>query len=237
MVIQQHKTNVNDSPPYQPKVILQRLGLSATHDLDSILADSCSLLPPMKGVPEVGRGALPPFPWSLSHTGPSKPVVDTGKSTPGRSSSQGKWVRIGSHPCLMGEERSSFPELDLKMGDHTQDPVPKRASGFLSCSSPSMATSLGPSTPREPALLMGVGTVGVLQHLGDGADAMGRSLTSIRIRGAMEPPARDAQNHGGRNHGHLLKSSSSRSAPLEGSHSGELLLYRSIWPTVWSSPW
>ncbi|CAA6671594.1 unnamed protein product [Spirodela intermedia] len=205
-----HQANVNDSPAYQPKDILQRLGLSAARDLGSILADS-----------DVGRGALPAFPWSISHTGPSKPIVDASKSTMSRSSSQGKWVRIGSNSCLMGEERSSFPELDLKIGDHTQDSIPKRgASGFLSSSPFSlMAGNMGSS---DSAVLL------------TSADAVGRSYGSIRIREATEPPARDAQNHSGRNHWRQFKSPGgvsdrcpSRSSPsLEGSSSGELLLYR-----------
>uniref|UniRef100_A0A1D1ZIU4 Uncharacterized protein n=1 Tax=Anthurium amnicola TaxID=1678845 RepID=A0A1D1ZIU4_9ARAE len=121
----QDQASISDSALHQPKDILERLVLPAAQDLDSILADSCLPWPPLKSVRSLGKASLPPFTWSLSHSGSCKPIVDTSKSATNRSTSQGRWVRIGTSSCLIGEERSCFSELNLKMDDYNGDSKPQ----------------------------------------------------------------------------------------------------------------
>ncbi|XP_078428973.1 uncharacterized protein LOC144701130 [Wolffia australiana] len=99
----QKQLDLKDSPVYPPKYVAERLGLSSTHHLDDLLC--------------TGRD-LAPSPWSTpSLSGPNKPPVDFSKSTVNRSVCQGKWVRLHCHSSLMREDRSRFPDLDLKIGD------------------------------------------------------------------------------------------------------------------------
>ncbi|MQL93719.1 hypothetical protein Taro_026361 [Colocasia esculenta] len=111
----QNQAPISDSVLYQPRDILERLALPAAHDLNSVLVDSFSSVAPFKSTASVSKASLPHFPWSVSHSGSCKPIVDNSKSATTRSTSQGRWVRIGSTSCLVGEERSCFSELDLKM--------------------------------------------------------------------------------------------------------------------------
>ncbi|XP_042505715.1 uncharacterized protein LOC122082314 isoform X2 [Macadamia integrifolia] len=111
--------NVNNSPLLQPKDILERLALPPAKDLDSLLLDLSKLgvssrsstdLRPSKLTSK--RVGLPPFSWSHSIGVPCKTNADVGKLGTTRSTSQGRWVRIGSAASSLGNACGGFSDLD-----------------------------------------------------------------------------------------------------------------------------
>ncbi|XP_043713507.1 uncharacterized protein LOC122662019 isoform X2 [Telopea speciosissima] len=134
--------NFNNSSLLQPKDILERLALPPAKDLDSLLLDvakptvssrSSTDLRPSKLTSK--RVGLPPFSWS--HSMPCKMNADVGKLCTTRSTSQGRWVRIGSAASSHGDARGRFSDLDslsydlslvpsrgLKLGLSEEEKVP-----------------------------------------------------------------------------------------------------------------
>lgn len=79
---------------YPPNVIMKLLDFSSLPDLDSLLKESSTNTSSSSHCTK-----LPPFSWSRSHNGPSKPYVDNnGKFVANRTNCQSKWVQTGGNP-------------------------------------------------------------------------------------------------------------------------------------------
>ncbi|XP_042506054.1 uncharacterized protein LOC122082505 isoform X2 [Macadamia integrifolia] len=111
--------NVNNPSLLQPKDILERLALPPAKDLDSLLLDVSKPAVPSRSSTDVRpskltskRVGLPPFSWSHSISVPCKTNTDVGKLCTTKSTSQGRWVRIGSAASSLGNACGGFSDLD-----------------------------------------------------------------------------------------------------------------------------
>ncbi|KAL1556864.1 hypothetical protein AAHA92_12428 [Salvia divinorum] len=94
------KFRIADAPLYTPKDISGRLALPLPKDLDLLLSDASKATSsknnadPRVGRPATQRTGLPPFPWSQSFTGHTRLGSDAVKLSAGRTTCQGKWVKV-----------------------------------------------------------------------------------------------------------------------------------------------
>ncbi|XP_047980053.1 uncharacterized protein LOC125221822 isoform X4 [Salvia hispanica] len=104
------KFRIADAPLYTPKDISERLALPLPKDLDLLLSDASKATSsknnadPRVGRPGAQRTGLPPFPWSQSFTGHARLGSDAMKLSAGRTTCQGKWVKVKNPIAL---QRSS----------------------------------------------------------------------------------------------------------------------------------
>ncbi|XP_077226753.1 uncharacterized protein LOC143860111 isoform X2 [Tasmannia lanceolata] len=123
--------SLNDAILYQPKDLLERLALPPAKDLDALLVDTST--PPLSfemtdrhsGTTKSHQASLPPFPWSLSHSGPYKLNIDCGKFFTNRSTCHVRWLIIGSNASFLGTVRNGFSNLNFVTHDHTVVPSGK----------------------------------------------------------------------------------------------------------------
>ncbi|XP_029121343.1 uncharacterized protein [Elaeis guineensis] len=108
--------SLNLSTLYQPKDILKQLALPPAQELDALLLSAMHMT-------AFRHASLPHFPWSFCHSGACKPSVDVGKLASTKSTSQGKWVRIGSNSTSFGDDQSCFSEMELMSFNHNEDPL------------------------------------------------------------------------------------------------------------------
>ncbi|XP_042007060.1 uncharacterized protein LOC121755755 isoform X2 [Salvia splendens] len=115
------KFRIADAPLYTPKDISGRLALPLPKDLDLLLSDASKATSsknnadPRVGRPAAQRTGLPPFPWSQSFTGHTRLGSDAMKLSAGRTTCQGKWVKVKNPIAL---QRSS---ADLLMDFESLD--------------------------------------------------------------------------------------------------------------------
>ncbi|XP_057810457.1 uncharacterized protein LOC131024914 [Salvia miltiorrhiza] len=128
------KSSIAESLLYTPKDIFERLALPPAKDLDLLLSDaskatsSKSNADPRVGRPAPQRTGLPPFPWSQSFTGHTKLGSDAVKLSAGRTTCQGRWVKVKNPIAL---QRSSADLLvDFESLAFDQSLVP--SDNFLS---------------------------------------------------------------------------------------------------------
>ncbi|KAG1330385.1 hypothetical protein COCNU_02G003530 [Cocos nucifera] len=109
--------SIDESVPCsKPKDILKRLTLPPAQELDALLLSTMHMT-------TFRHASLPPFPWSFCHGVACKPSVDVGKLASTKSTSQGKWVRIGSNSTSFGDDQSCFSEMELKSFNHNEGPL------------------------------------------------------------------------------------------------------------------
>jgi len=78
---------------YPPNIMMKLLDFSTLSDLDSVIQESNTNSPSPLHCTE-----LPPFSWSRSHNGPSKPCVENnGKFVANRTNCQSKWIQTGGN--------------------------------------------------------------------------------------------------------------------------------------------
>lgn len=93
---------------------------------------------------------LPPFPWSHCPSGLSKTIVDTGRFSASRSTSQGRWVRIGSIASSPGGSSSCFSDLELLVSDQENNSFNRKPNfGFTMGNSLQMPEAEGALKPCE----------------------------------------------------------------------------------------
>lgn len=101
-----HHTNVLQFPLVAPKEVLDRLSLPPPKDLDVMLLDS---MKPTSTSKVQNGGSLPTFPWS--HVSGFKANPDVVKSTPNKSSCQGKWFRMPKSTTSSGDTTSYLEDF------------------------------------------------------------------------------------------------------------------------------
>ncbi|CAN4115524.1 unnamed protein product [Withania somnifera] len=88
------------SPSYTPKDVLERLALTPSKDLDSLLMDTVKPASSRNSgdlrltKPSSQRNGLPSFPWSYTCSGHPKTVPDSAKLSTSKMVCQGRWVRV-----------------------------------------------------------------------------------------------------------------------------------------------
>lgn len=84
-------TNILQFPLFQSKDVLDRLNLLPPKDLDLMLLDN---MKPTSTSKVQNGGSLPTFPWSHISGGHFKANPDVVKSTPSKSTCQGRWAKM-----------------------------------------------------------------------------------------------------------------------------------------------
>ncbi|KAK9103764.1 hypothetical protein Sjap_021018 [Stephania japonica] len=109
----------------KPHDILERLSLPPAKDMDSLVFDTSKpMMSSKKTVDQLSsklfsHGArLPPFSWSHCPSGLSKTTVDTSRFSASKSTSQGRWVRIGSIASSLGGNSNYSSDLEVLISDH-----------------------------------------------------------------------------------------------------------------------
>nr|XP_043607791.1 uncharacterized protein LOC122579647 isoform X2 [Erigeron canadensis] len=114
--------NILQFPLFAPKDVLDRLALPPPKDLDLMLLDS---MKPTSTSKVQNGGSLPTFPWSHVSGRDFKANPDMVKSTPSKSSCQGRWVRMGKSSTSLGDTTTATTYLaDFQSLTYNQSLVP-----------------------------------------------------------------------------------------------------------------
>ncbi|XAR55099.1 hypothetical protein NMG60_11030491 [Bertholletia excelsa] len=147
--------NLLEFPLCQPKDVLRRLALPLPKDLDSFLLDVAKPTPNTKSSSDSrdkqisDRASLPPFPWSHYNGGHCKSNADSSKLCLGRTTCQGRWVKIEKTPTSL-EGGTGFL-MNLESLTYDQSLVP--SADLIYCPS---GKEMAPSTPMSfPRLELG----------------------------------------------------------------------------------
>ncbi|KAL3818015.1 hypothetical protein ACJIZ3_003920 [Penstemon smallii] len=154
--------SVTDSPLYQPKHILERLGLPPPKDLDLLLSDAVKTTSTSKNNssdPRLGksvqRTGLPPFPWSHSFSGHSKLGADAVKSSSIRSTCHGRWVKVQNSAVLQKGSADLLSDFESLKFDQSLVPkvnlIPARPDSETAPTDRVLSNSGACSTIKVPA--------------------------------------------------------------------------------------
>ncbi|XP_071693769.1 uncharacterized protein [Rutidosis leptorrhynchoides] len=113
--------NILQFPLVAPKDVLTRLALPPPKDLDLMLLDN---MKPTSTSKVQNGGSLPMFPWSHVSGRDLKSNPDVVKSTPSKSSCQGRWVRIRKSTATLWEATATSYLADFQSLTYNQSLVP-----------------------------------------------------------------------------------------------------------------
>ncbi|KAI3812900.1 hypothetical protein L1987_17613 [Smallanthus sonchifolius] len=116
-----HHANILQFPLFKPKDVLDRLTLPPHKDLDLMLLDS---MKPTSTSKVHNGGSLPSFPWSHISGGHFKANPDVVKSTPSKSTCQGRWVKMGKSTTSLGDIDTTTYLADFQHLTYNQSLVP-----------------------------------------------------------------------------------------------------------------
>ncbi|XP_020259359.1 uncharacterized protein LOC109835760 isoform X1 [Asparagus officinalis] len=106
---------LSTSTLYRPKDILEHLTLPPKLDLEDFISNlnpsQCTM-----GMKVFSSSSLPP--WSFSHGGTCKPVLDSCRFSLPRGGGQSKWVRIERRSTSTGDDNSRLSGLEKKTFDY-----------------------------------------------------------------------------------------------------------------------
>lgn len=115
-------TNILQFPLFPPKDVLDRLSLLPPKDLDLMLLDS---MKPTSTSKVQNGGSLPTFPWSHISGGHFKANPDVVKSTPSKSTCQGRWAKMGKTNTSLGDTTTTKTYLaDFESLSYNENLVP-----------------------------------------------------------------------------------------------------------------
>ncbi|KAJ8539371.1 hypothetical protein K7X08_013623 [Anisodus acutangulus] len=123
------------SPSYTPKDVLERLALTPSKDLDSLLMDTVKAASSRNNgdlrlsKPSSQRNGLPPFPWSHTCSGNPKTVPDSAKLSTSKMVCQGRWVRVENTPTPLKGSTGFLVELQSLTDNHKVVPTGVQVSG------------------------------------------------------------------------------------------------------------
>lgn len=123
------------SPSYTPKDMLERLVLTPSKDLDSLLVDTVKLLSSRNSSDlrlsksSSQRNGLPPFPWSHTCSGHPKTVPDSAKLSTNKMVCQGRWVRVENTLTPLKGSTGFLEELQSLTDIHKVVPTGVQVSG------------------------------------------------------------------------------------------------------------
>ncbi|MCD9559369.1 hypothetical protein HAX54_017287 [Datura stramonium] len=123
------------SPSYTPKDVLERLALTPSKDLDSLLMDTVKPASSRNSSdlrlskPSSQRNGLPPFPWSHTCSGHPKTVPDSAKLSTNKMVCQGRWVRVENTSTPLKGSTGFLGELQSLTDNHKLVPTGVQVSG------------------------------------------------------------------------------------------------------------
>ncbi|XP_024994594.1 uncharacterized protein LOC112527960 isoform X2 [Cynara cardunculus var. scolymus] len=147
-------------PLFAPKDVLGRLALPPPKDLDLMLLDN---MKPSSTSKVHNGGTLPTFPWSHVSGGHFKANPDVVKSTPSKSTCQGRWVRMRNSTTSLGDTTTYLADFEsltynqslVPLGCQQPGPIEKEKSPLPSISDITFDGGLTPSgsrtTSKSPA--------------------------------------------------------------------------------------
>ncbi|XP_076898701.1 uncharacterized protein LOC143552329 [Bidens hawaiensis] len=116
-----NRANILQFPLFEPKDMLDRLTLPPRKDLDVMLLDS---MKPTSSLKVHNGGSLPTFPWSHVSGGHFKANLDVVKSTPSKSTCQGRWVKMGKSTTSLWDTNATAYLKDFQSLTYNQSLVP-----------------------------------------------------------------------------------------------------------------
>ncbi|KAL3351811.1 hypothetical protein AABB24_020075 [Solanum stoloniferum] len=125
------------APLYTPKDVLERLALTPSKDLDSLLVDTVKFASSRNSSdlrlskPSSQRNGLPPFPWSHPCSGHPKTVPDSAKLSTNKMVCQGRWVRVENTLTPLKGSTGFLEELQSLTDNHKLVPTGLQVSGPL----------------------------------------------------------------------------------------------------------
>ncbi|KAH0705449.1 hypothetical protein KY290_010143 [Solanum tuberosum] len=125
------------APLYTPKDLLERLALTPSKDLDSLLVDTVKFASSRNSSdlrlskPSSQRNGLPPFSWSHPCSGHPKTVPDSAKLSTNKMVCQGRWVRVENTLTPLKGSTGFLEELQSLTDDHKLVPTGLQVSGPL----------------------------------------------------------------------------------------------------------
>lgn len=125
------------APLYTPKDVLERLALTPSKDLDSLLVDTVKFASSRNSSdlrlskPSSQRNGLPPFPWSHPCSGHPKTVPDSAKLSTNKMVCQGRWVRVENTLTPLKGSTGFLEELQSLTDNHKLVPTGVQVSGPL----------------------------------------------------------------------------------------------------------
>ncbi|XP_049355828.1 uncharacterized protein LOC125820435 [Solanum verrucosum] len=125
------------APLYTPKDVLERLALTPSKDLDSLLVDTVKFASSRnssdlrQSKPSSQRNGLPPFPWSHPCSGHPKTVPDSAKLSTNKMVCQGRWVRVENTLTPLKGSTGFLEELQSLTDNHKLVPTGLQVSGPL----------------------------------------------------------------------------------------------------------
>ncbi|XP_049397957.1 uncharacterized protein LOC125862028 isoform X1 [Solanum stenotomum] len=125
------------APLYTPKEVLERLALTPSKDLDSLLVDTVKFASSRNSSdlrlskPSSQRNGLPPFPWSHPCSGHPKTVPDSAKLSTNKMVCQGRWVRVENTSTPLKGSTGFLEELQSLTDNHKLVPTGVQVSGPL----------------------------------------------------------------------------------------------------------
>ncbi|KAK6773299.1 hypothetical protein RDI58_028537 [Solanum bulbocastanum] len=141
--VQEYSCNVQSvptmchAPLYTPKDVLERLALTPSKDLDSLLVDTVKFASSRNSSdlrlskPSSQRNGLPPFPWSHPCSGHPKIVLDSAKLSTNKMVCQGRWVRVENTLTPLKGSSGFLEELQSLTDNHKLVPTGVQVSGPL----------------------------------------------------------------------------------------------------------
>ncbi|CAN4095226.1 unnamed protein product [Withania somnifera] len=123
------------SPSHKPKDVLERLALTPSKDLDSLLMDTVKPASSRTSSdlrlskPSSQRNGLPPFPWSHTCSGHPKTVPDSAKLSTSKMVCQGRWVRVENTLTPLKGSTGFLVELQSLTDNHKLVPTGFQVSG------------------------------------------------------------------------------------------------------------
>lgn len=125
------------APLYTPKDVLERLALTPSKDLDSLLVDTVKFASSRNSSdlrlskPSSQRNGLPPFPWSHPCSGHPKTVPDSAKLSTNKMVCQGRWVTVENTLTPLKGSTGFLEELQSLTDNHKLVPTGVQVSGPL----------------------------------------------------------------------------------------------------------
>ncbi|KAK4373886.1 hypothetical protein RND71_004563 [Anisodus tanguticus] len=122
-------TTMRHSSSYTPKDVLERLALTPSKDLDSLLMDTVKPASSRNNgdlrltKPSSQRNGLPPFPWSHTCSGHPKTIPDSAKLSTSKMFCQGRWVRVENTSTPLKGSTGFLVELQSLTDNHKLVPT------------------------------------------------------------------------------------------------------------------
>lgn len=140
-------TNILEFPLFPPKDVMARLSLLPHKDLDLMLLDS---MKPTSTSKVQNGGSLPTFPWSHISGGHFKTNSDVVKSTPSKTTCQGRWAKMGpttTTTTSLGDKTTYLTDFECLTYNQNLVPLGRQWPGPTETEKPQLPSATTSKTP------------------------------------------------------------------------------------------